>query len=104
MIGEETIDILVEVQGERYRQDEKWGEQNHPICPEAEIDMAGELANAYRERCDAKAKIGTLAWSDILLEEVYEAFAEADPKRQREELIQVAAVAISMIECIDRHG
>jgi hypothetical protein len=43
-----------------------------------------------------------LTWRDILLEEVYEAFAETDSDRLREELIQVAAVALSWVDAIDR--
>jgi NTP pyrophosphatase (non-canonical NTP hydrolase) len=33
------------------------------------------------------------SWYTILMEEVYEAFAETEPEKQREEMIQVAAVA-----------
>ena len=41
-------------------------------------------------------------YSEMLREEVYEALAEADPQRMREELIQVLAVAMKMVEKIDR--
>ena len=43
-----------------------------------------------------------LDFCDILNEEVAEVYAESDPVRQREELVQVAAVAVQMIEVIDR--
>jgi hypothetical protein len=36
------------------------------------------------------------------MEEVYEAFAETEPENQREEMIQVAAVAVQIIEYLDR--
>ncbi len=78
--------IFKEIQDERERQDKKWGEQNHfPI-----------------------------EWIGILTEEVGEASKEAvdahfgnKPKKEclsryREELIQVAALAVQMIECLDR--
>jgi NTP pyrophosphatase (non-canonical NTP hydrolase) len=78
--------ILEEVQQERVKQDAKWGEQNHlPI-----------------------------EWCAILGEEVGEVNKEAlenhfryNDKRNyanyRDELIQVAAVAVAMIECLDRN-
>lgn len=70
--------IFKEVQAERDRQDEKWGEQNHKPP----------------------------RWSVILSEEVGEvnkAILEEDAPNYRHELIQVAAVAILMIECLDRN-
>ena len=47
---------------------------------------------------------GAHSWDAILLEEVFEALAEADPVRRRAELVQVAAVAAAEIEAIDRFG
>jgi hypothetical protein len=41
-------------------------------------------------------------WFNILMEEVCEAFAETEPEKQRAEMIQVAAVAVQIIECLDR--
>ncbi len=43
-------------------------------------------------------------WRDILLEEVFEALAEEEPKELRKELVQVAAVAAQWVEAIDRRG
>ena len=66
-----------EVLVERERQDEEWGEQNH-----------------Y-----------SFKWLAILGEEVGEAnkaALESKPDEYRAELIQVAAVAMAMIECHDR--
>jgi NTP pyrophosphatase (non-canonical NTP hydrolase) len=45
---------------------------------------------------------GDIAWHTILLEEVYEAFSETNPAKQREEMVQVAAVAVQIIEYLDR--
>lgn len=44
----------------------------------------------------------TCSWWLILREEVFEAAAEDDPAKLRAELVQVAAVAIKMIDAIDR--
>lgn len=79
----EQNQVLREVQQERDSQDKKWGVQNH----------------------DA------FTWLSILGEEVGEAhqaalenrFGTASGAQYREELVQVAAVAVAMIECYDRH-
>lgn len=72
-----THKVLDEVEDERIRQDRQWGEQNH---------------NPDR-------------WLAILLEECGEAAHAANEQNQgwyRAELIQVAAVAVAAIECLDR--
>ena len=66
------------VVGERRAQDRKWGEQNH----------------------------GPLVWLAVLSEEVgeaSEAILKNDPDAFRAEMIQVAAVALAIVECADRH-
>ncbi|GGO64207.1 NUDIX hydrolase [Nonomuraea cavernae] len=45
---------------------------------------------------------GRLTWRHILHEEVLEAFAEDEAARLREELIQVAAVAVKWAQALDR--
>lgn len=85
---------------ERDAQDVKWGEQNHP-------DGTGGLgrkqaADDARAWTEMQAAEKTLAWSDILEEEVAEAMAETESTRLRAELVQVAAVAVAWIEAIDR--
>lgn len=69
--------IIREIRQERIRQYEKWGEQNH----------------------------SPHIWMNILVEEVGEASKavnEGSAFRYRDELIQVAAVAISAIDSLDR--
>ncbi|MFK0072680.1 hypothetical protein [Arthrobacter woluwensis] len=101
--------ILTEVQDEMVRQDEKWGEQNHPdgTGPEVGIGYVGtsaEICDVAREQTDAAAKAGELTFSHILAEEFFEALAESDPAALRTELIQVAAVAIQWAGAIDRRA
>lgn len=100
-----TDRVLCEVADERIRQDEKWGEQNHPDGTARPGDLA-LVALAVKSTTDAamanEAVPGTLTWRLILDEEVREAFAERDPAGLRAELIQVAAVATAWIEAIDR--
>jgi NTP pyrophosphatase (non-canonical NTP hydrolase) len=67
---------------ERHAQDAKWGEQNHD----------------------------DFIWTAILTEEVGEAAQAALHAKfgghgdLREELVQVAAVALAWLECMDRRG
>lgn len=94
--------VLAEVIQERVRQDEKWGEQNHPDGTGLSWEI--EAAKSARRVCDRKADLGTVSWADILHEEYAEALAERDVERLREELVQVAAVAVAWIEAIDRRA
>lgn len=74
---EVTVAVVTDVALERERQNVKWGEQNHD---------------------DGK-------WFQILMEEVGEAAKaglDDGDDRMREELVQVAAVAVAFIEAIDR--
>lgn len=92
--------VLAEVAAERARQDDTWGEQNHPDGvggPDAEW-----AAVHARMRCHYRDRAGGLTWRDVLDEEVAEAYAETDPAKLRAELVQVAAVAVAWIEAIDR--
>ena len=91
--------ICAEVLYERDRQDEKFGVQNHRDGTGTVGDQA--WADIARQKNKANDKDGD-NWRDILMEEVYEAFAETDQKKLRAELVQVAAVAVAWVECIDR--
>ena len=101
-----TESVLDEVRAERTRQDAKWGEQNHPDGTGRVIHLdympAEKQADEMKGRCQEKARRGTITYSDIALEEVYEANAETDPVKLRAELVQVAAVYVAWIEAIDR--
>jgi hypothetical protein len=96
--------IFNEIERKRVRQEEKWGEQNHPILAgdDGHPCIFSHAANAAKKRYDDAGKAGNISWYKILDEEIKEAFAEVDPAKQKEELIQVAAVVVQMIECIDR--
>lgn len=106
--------VVRDVEAERDRQDAKWGEQNHPdgtgehSTPLMRITYSERPAAHLRERAkmstDLAARRGLVTWTDILLEEVFEALAEEDPAMLRKELIQVAAVAAQWAEAIDRRG
>ena len=42
------------------------------------------------------------SWFLILMEEVYEAFSETDPTKQRAEMIQVISVGVQIVEYLNR--
>lgn len=96
--------VLEELAQERWRQDKKWGEQNHPdgTGPQGfHVHVAG-VADRYRTECQAAAQAGVVTYRHIFLEEVWEAMAEQDPAKLRTELVQAAAVAVAWVEAIDR--
>ncbi len=99
-----TMDALEDVLSECERQERRWGTQDHPngTGPSTPNDWGLISAEEAKYEYELRAKHGTVTWVSILLEEVLEAFEESDPKRLREELVQVAAVATSWIAAIDR--
>lgn len=92
--------VTGEVAAECQRQVELWGEQNHPDGTALSEDAS--LAEDVKRLNDMFVATGNLTWRDILWEEVREAFAESDRDRLREELVQVAAVAVSWVNALDR--
>lgn len=107
MIPLTTSLVMSEIAAERTRQDQKWGEQNHPngTGPQHVWVFTGpaeHVATATRDEANHQAQQGKLTWLDIQLEELAEAFAEDNPAKLRAELVQVAAVAVAWIEAIDR--
>ena len=100
----ETGRVLADIRAERSRQREKHGDQTH-LPDGTGSAVAKHLAKVYRKQCQDNAfdtGDGTVSFQDILLEEVWEALAEADPAALRKELIQVAAVATQWVEAIDQ--
>jgi hypothetical protein len=92
--------IFTAIDKERKRQEEKWGVQNHPVL-DIPFTIEGMLKGqrTYKQLNDSGEDC---SWFMILMEEVYEAFSETDPVKQREEMIQVAAVAVQIIEYLKR--
>lgn len=96
---QDTLNVLNDIARERQRQDGKWGTQrDHPDGTGPEYSANADWARSY---CDLAFSKGLGTWKDILLEEVWEAFAEEDPQALREELVQVAAVACCWVEAIN---
>lgn len=93
-------DVLKEVSNEVNRQYALWGEQNHPDGTDQEL--FSEPLRVRRDQYEVAHSADALTYRHILLEEVYEALAEEDKNMLREELIQVAAVAVSWVQKLDR--
>lgn len=87
-----TNSVLRDINGERRRQDEKWGVQNHR--PFKWISILGE---EFGEVCKAALEVHfKKKYTD-------DAFVD-DYSDYRKELIEVAAVAVAAIENLDRVG
>lgn len=96
--GMNIAPILDQIAAERAAQDAKWGVTNLPSGTGVQWLEATQAAKA---RCDAADANGTTTWAMVLEEETFEALSETDPAKLREELIQVAAVAVAWIESLD---
>ena len=94
------LEGIVSIIAERYRQIEKWGVQHHRNGTGGRIMQLQAISD--RNRCEEAFAHGNGTWRHILQEEVSEAFGESDPEKLAEELIQVAAVALSWWEDIAR--
>lgn len=87
-----TQSVLKEVLRERVKQDGKWGEQNHDPFQWLAI-LGEEVGEANKAAVDANT------WRNISPVK----FNKDGLENYRAELIQVAAVAVSMVECLDRN-
>ncbi len=99
-------DVLAEVAEERARQDAKWGQQDHPMG--GAEDIRGWTWQELGEGLEMQARAGLArapSFASILAEEVGEALQVLDDAaRLRAELVQVAAVAVQMVEVLDRRA
>lgn len=121
--------VLAEVARERARQDEKWGEQNHPsgspapdgVSVDFHVSAIYEICSEIRAKflCDTAAARGECTFAHIAIEELCEAvtaacdeastldvsYMDGPPEaKTRAELVQLAAVVVAWIEAIDRRS
>lgn len=82
--------VIKKVKQERARQDQKWGEQNHP--PFLWTSILGE---EYGELCQA---INETIFDNGPTERSKGGF-----ENMKKEAVQVAAVAIAFVECLERN-
>ncbi|HKZ40534.1 MAG TPA: hypothetical protein VJ044_06195 [Candidatus Hodarchaeales archaeon] len=75
-------DIFLDILRERMLQDTKWGEQNHdPVM------WSAILTEEVGEMCEAATKYR---------------FDQGNVNQFREEVVQVAAVAVAILECLEQ--
>ena len=86
IILEQVEQVLLEVKSERIKQELKWGQQNHK--PIEWIPILGE-------------EVGEV--NKALLETYFGYDGAKGYEEYRKELIQVAAVAVAMVESLDRN-
>lgn len=91
--------VIEKVLAEVDRQVDMWGEQNHPDGTSEGARQAADVARLATQRA---ADDGTLTWSHIAIEELYEALAEEDVERLEGELVQTTAVLVSWLRHIAR--
>jgi hypothetical protein len=100
------LHALAHVSHERRLQDQKFGKPEDESRKRIQDGTGGKEADMVLDilRHDFAKKLvaDKVTWADILREEVAEVFVETDPKLLRQELVQVAAVAVLWIEMIDR--
>lgn len=112
--------VLLATRDELEAQFRKWGRQDHPdgtgpsslvlraiadADPERDLAWSGaeKLADLAKKANASLVEGGALDWSDILLEEVFEALAEhASGPNLFVELIQTAAVALQWAASLQR--
>jgi len=89
--------VLDEVLQERAKQDDKFGQQNHNTVAWMAI-LTEEVGESAKEACEVYFK-QRLRFKNKEVGELY----SAGLKNLREELIQVAAVAVAFVESLDRN-
>lgn len=91
--------VLEEVLKERTRQNEKWGQQDHNLTEWVAI-LTEEVGEVSKEACDYHFGTGLNGGiSDTVGDSITQ---DVRLDRYREECIQVAAVAVQMVEALDR--
>jgi hypothetical protein len=96
----DTNDVLEDLAQERRAQFQQWGEQTIPFGSGSYVFKL--MCEHYQSTCQANADAGTVTFADVLLEEVFEALAESDPLKLKDELIDAGAVIVQWIELINK--
>lgn len=90
--------VMADVRAERLRQETRWGKQRHSNGTSIKFKP---LADAARNATRAADANGQNTWGHIAREEFWEVMSETDRVKLREELIQLGAVVIAWVECLD---
>uniref|UniRef100_UPI003F492566 hypothetical protein n=1 Tax=Amycolatopsis sp. CA-290885 TaxID=3239925 RepID=UPI003F492566 len=82
------------------RRERLYGQEDHAYGTGGDLDQV--TLELVERRVQARRADGVQLWRDSLCEVVASAFAQADLKRLRRELVKVGAVSVAWIEAIDR--
>lgn len=103
-----TSKVLLEVADERTRQENKWGQQNHPAIEYCAIlgEEVGEVNKAaleahFKYPAPCPKTVDNSAWPSV--EDNPNPHQREHWVQLRKELIQTAAVAVAMVESLDRN-
>jgi NTP pyrophosphatase (non-canonical NTP hydrolase) len=112
--------VLAEIRAERARQDAKWGEQNHNalvwlLIALEELGEAAEHIEATNYLSTSLMAANLTSWGEWAKKKLHTLQWETgapfigsvevgDPASLRKELMQLAAVAVAIIESLDRQG
>lgn len=113
-----TINVLDEVFAERIRQVAQYGhndELEDGTGPDVrwldgtdvnlDLRTATEIETGFRREYEKhEARQGRPTWMHLVREEIAESFAESDPERLEEELLQVAALCVSWVESLRKRA
>lgn len=94
--------ILNEIKSERQRQNEKFGQQNHSPIEWMAI-LSEEVGEASKEALGFHFEYGLERLKEQHMYGAVNAILDDRLNEYRKELIQVAAVAVQMIESLDRN-
>lgn len=105
--------IYEEIKAKREAQHTKWGEQNYPsLCPLLEnsepqnrpaildIPLEMDIKRMVQQEHEGNQQ----HWATIALEEFVEVITAETDYERREELLDLAAVIVQQIECLDRNN
>jgi hypothetical protein len=101
--------IFEEILAERKQQDQEWGGQNYSLYTRREVRSETiqfpdrEILANTRLNCKKRLAVDP-CWFDILQEAICEAFGEEKSKKQRKGMVRVAAVAVAIVEYLDREN
>lgn len=95
---------LADVAAERFAQIEKWGDQTGLTF--GTTGTYEDLQRSYdaRRACERAFAAGDGNYRAIITEEFWEVMAATSRDNLREELVQLAAVAVAAVEALDKQG
>jgi len=108
-VTEQEESIIRDLLLERQRQDDMWGVQDYPSVvqhadPYRSVTETYGLpsANTAREDVEISREMNYISWAGVATEELCEVVECKNDIERREELVQLGALIIAWIECIDR--